>query len=235
MFIVIEGTDGTGKTTQFNKLKEKLTQEGHSVAVFDFPQYGNPSAFFVEKYLNGRYGSADDVGPKRASVFYAVDRLDASFKIKEAQKLRKICLSNRYVGSNMGHQGGKIKNEQELINFLVWVQNFEYGLMGISKPDVSIILHMPAKVAQTLVDKKGEREYIGGKKRDIHEDSLSHLQNAEKTYLKIAELFPNDFVVVECFENGRILSEEEIHEKIYSIVKKFLKVRRERYENNRRR
>ncbi len=222
LFIVLEGTDGSGKSEQFKKLFARLEKEGHKVATFDFPQYGEPSAFFVEQYLDGKYGGWKEVGPYRASVFYALDRFAVGLKITQAIKRGEIIISNRYVSSNMGHQGAKIKDGKELEEFLKWVKNFEYGIMGIPRPDITIILHMPAEIAQKMVDKKGPREYLKGKKRDIHEDDLEHLEWAEKVYLKIAELFPNDFMVIECVENGKLLSIDEIHKKVYEIVKKRL-------------
>ncbi len=222
-FIVLEGTDGSGKTEQFKLLIKRLGEEGYPIATFDFPQYGKPSAFFVEQYLNGKYGGWEDVGPYKASVFYALDRFDVGLKITEALKAGKIVVSNRYVGSNMGHQGAKITDRKELMKFLKWVYRFEYEIMGIPRPAISIILHMPAEIAQGFVDKKGAREYVGGIKRDIHEADIKHLERAEQTYLKIAELFPKDFAVVECYENGRVLSIDEIHQKVYEIVEKILK------------
>ena len=91
MFIVIEGTDGSGKGTQFNILKKRLEKEGYEVETFDFPQYDKDSSFFVKEYLNGKYGSAEDVGPFTGSLFYALDRYQASFKIKQALKTSFNC------------------------------------------------------------------------------------------------------------------------------------------------
>jgi dTMP kinase len=219
MFIVLEGTDGSGKTEQFKRLIERLKAEGFETTTFDFPQYSSPSTYFVREYLNGKYGGWDEVGPYRASVFYALDRFDVGLKINKAVKEGKICVSNRYVASNMGHQGAKIKNDKELMKFLNWVNDFEYEIMGIPRPDLNIILHMPAVVAYGLVAKKGDREYLGGRRRDIHEADLNHLERAEKVYLKIAKIFPKDFWVVECVEAGRLLPMEEIHERVYEIFK----------------
>ena len=114
-FIVIEGTDGSGKTEQFNRLVLRLP-EGFAFKTLDFPQYDEPSSYFVREYLNGHYGALEDeaIGPRRASLFYALDRFDASEK-----KLKKwladgtAVIANRYVGSNMGHQGGKIGDEKK--------------------------------------------------------------------------------------------------------------------------
>src|SRR3989338_7021246 len=109
IFIALEGTDGSGKTTQFKLLVEALRSRGLKVATVDFPQYGQPSAFFVEYYLNGRYGGASKVGPYRASLFYALDRFQAAASIKKLLSQGKIVLANRFTLSNAGHQGGKIK------------------------------------------------------------------------------------------------------------------------------
>jgi dTMP kinase len=108
VFIVIDGTDGAGKKTQTDILCEKLKAYGFAVEIADFPQYGHKSAGLVEEYLNGRYGTAEAVGPYAASIFYACDRYDASFKIRKWLAEGKVVVSNRYVAANMGHQGGKI-------------------------------------------------------------------------------------------------------------------------------
>jgi len=113
--IVIDGGDGSGKGTQFNLLLERLQKMDLDVQVKDFPQYGKKSAGAVEEYLNGVYGSPEDVGPYRASIFFAVDRYDASFEMREWLNSGAIVLCNRYVTANLGHQGGKIKDEEEWI------------------------------------------------------------------------------------------------------------------------
>src|SRR3954463_14488919 len=105
IFLVLEGSDGSGKTTQFELLKNRLIDEGHEVEVFDFPRYDKPSSYFVTRYLNGQYGPASKVNPYTASLFYALDRFEAAPEIRKALSAGKIVLSNRYVGSNMAHQG----------------------------------------------------------------------------------------------------------------------------------
>ncbi len=220
-FIVIDGTDGSGKGTQTKLLAERLTRAGFNVEVVDFPQYGKKSAGPVEKYLNGKYGKADEVGPYRASIFYACDRYDASFKIKKWINEGKIVISNRYVTANMGHQGGKIKDPIERKHYFNWLYALEYEIFGIPKPDLNIILHVDAAIAQNLIDKKEAREYIGGKKRDIHEDDLDHLKNAEKVYLEIAKTFPG-FAFVECTKNGDMIPVEEISDILWQTVMEVL-------------
>lgn len=222
-FIVIDGTDGSGKATQTGLLVKKLKKSGHEVKVFDFPQYEKKSAGLVEEYLNGKYGTAQEVGPYRASILYACDRYDASFKIKKYLKKGKIVISNRYVTANMGHQGGKIKNPKERKNYFKWLYNLEYGIFGIPKPDLNIILHVDAAIAQKLVDNKEKRHYIkGSKKRDLHEGDLTHLRDAEKVYSEIVKTFPN-FSLIKCMGNNNIMTREKIRELVWDEVKKVLK------------
>lgn len=220
-FIVIDGTDGSGKATQTNLLVEKLKNNAYEVEIADFPQYGKKSAGLVEEYLNGKYGGAEEVGPYRASIFYACDRYDASFKIKKYLAEGKVVVSNRYVTANLGHQGGKIKNSIERKKFFDWLYNLEYEIFSIPRPDINLILHVDAAIAQKLVDQKGERDYINGIKRDIHEDDLEHLRDAEKVYLEIATSFPN-FALIECCENNQIMTKGKISELIWNKVKNFL-------------
>lgn len=222
MFIMIDGIDGSGKSVQSELLIEHLKKEGRAVEIISFPQYGQKSAGPVEEYLNGLYGTAEEVGPYRASILYAVDRFVAAFKIRKWLDDGKIVIANRYVASNMGHQGGKIKDAEARKKFFAWNDDLEYNIFRIPRPDLNIILHVPADIAQTLVDKKGHREYLAGAKRDIHEDDLHHLENAEEAYLDISRTFPN-FELVECVENNQLLPIEEIHKKVWEIARSRLK------------
>ena len=133
-------------------------------------------------------------------------------------KQGKIVVCNRYVGSNLAHQGGKISNKSERKKYFAWDYNLEYNIFGLPKPDISIILHVTPKISQELVDKKGEREYLHGKKRDIHEDDLNHLSDAERAYLQIAKTF-KEYKLVECVEKNKILQPKIIHQKIRQIIK----------------
>lgn len=217
LFILIEGTDGSGKTLQTKILMRHLKKLGHKVQEISFPRYGEKSCALVEDYLNGKFGSAQEVGPYRASIFYAIDRYAASFDIKKWLKQGKIVVCNRYVGSNLAHQGGKIKNQTQRQKYIAWNYNLEYNIFGLPKPDISIILHVTPKISQELVDKKGEREYLHGKRRDIHEDDLRHLSDAEHAYLQIAETF-KEYRLVECVKENRILPPQEIHNKIWQVL-----------------
>jgi dTMP kinase len=218
-FVVIEGTDGSGKATQTALLVDRLKSLKLGVETADFPQYDNFSSAFVSKYLRGEYGTADEVGPYRGSVFFALDRYDKSFEIKKWLAAGKMVISNRYVSANMGHQAGKIGNKKARDKFLDWLDNFEYKLFQIPKPDLTILLYVSPDIGQKLVDKKAARQYIKGKKRDIHEADLNHLKNAAKAYLYVAKKYR--WKVIDCTNQGEILPREVIHEKIFNTIKKY--------------
>ncbi|MFH1255346.1 MAG: dUTP diphosphatase [bacterium] len=217
-FIVIDGADGSGKATQTEILARRLRQAGFSVEVADFPQYNTKSAGLVEEYLSGKYGSPEQVGPYRASIFYACDRYDASFKIRRWLNQGKIVISNRYVTANMGHQGGKISNPLEKKHFFDWLNQLEYEIFNIPRPDLNIILHVPAEISQALAQRRQKQDWIG-KTNDIHQDDIAHLESAERTYLQIARDFP-DFSLIECASGRRILSREEISGLVWNRVVK---------------
>lgn len=225
LFIMLEGTDGSGKGTQSELLINRLRTEGHAVELISFPRYGERSAAMAEDYLTGKFGTAADVGPYRASIFYAIDRYAAAPQIKQWLDDGKIVIANRYVGSNMAHQGGKISDPREREKFFAWIYELEYTIFGIPKPDVNIILHVSAEISQMLVDKKSSagREYLHGKKRDIHEDDINHLRAAETSYLALARLFP-DYSVVECVEDNSILPIADIHAKIWELISPHLHI-----------
>lgn len=222
-FIVIEGTDGSGKGTQFKLLAEYLRAQGHDVATFDFPQYEQTSSHFVKKYLNGEYGGLDDVGPYTASLFYALDRYEAAGEIRKALIEGKIVLANRFTGANMGHQGTKFDNSEERRGYFIWLDNLEYEMLKIPRPDTSLVLRVPAETAQQLVDQKEKRSYTD-KKRDLHEADIEHLQKAVSVYDELCELFPKDFQRIDCVRDGQLLAVETITEIIKQKIDPLLPV-----------
>jgi len=219
-FIVIDGTDGSGKTTQLNFLKARLEEAGHLVETADFPQYNTKSGGLVEEYLSGKYGQADEVSAYQSSIFFAIDRFDASFKIRRWLQEGKIVLTNRYVSANMGHQGAKISNPLERRVFFNWLSDLEYKIFQIPRPDLTVILHVEAEISQALVRDR-HREDWNGKTKDIHEDNLEHLKKAEKVYLEIASSSP-DFKLINCTRGGVILSREEIAQLVWLNVNRLI-------------
>ena len=222
-FIVIDGGDGSGKGTQTKLLVTRLKQEGYQVEMADFPQYGQWSSQFVERYLRGEFGKAHEINPKKGSLFYALDRYAASFTLQQWLNEGKIVISNRYVSANKGHQLGKITTTEKMHDFLHWINDMEYSILGIPVPDMTLYLHMTSAIGQQLVDKKEAREYTQGMKRDIHEADLDHLQNAERAFHFCLE---HDTVEkwqkISCFTQDSPRSIEDIHKEVYTMVSKVL-------------
>lgn len=220
-FIVIEGTDGSGKGTQFKRLVDTLSQKGYDVATFDFPQYEEPSSYFVRQYLNGSYGNADEVGPYTGSLFYALDRYQAAPAIREALAAGKVVVANRFTGSNMAHQGTKFANAEERRGYFIWLDNLEFQMLGIPRPDRSFVLRVPADIAQGLVDQKEKRSYTD-KKRDIHEADIKHLERAVEVYDDLCDLFPKDFQRLDCVRGGKLLEVETIQDMLWKTIEPLL-------------
>ncbi len=220
-FFVVEGTDGSGKGTQVGLLVERLKQEGHDVALFDFPQYDEPSSFFVKQYLNGEYGTSEEVGPYTGSLFYALDRYQAAKSIRKALADNKVVIANRFTGSNMAHQGTKFKTAEERRGYFIWLDNLEFQMLDIPRPDKSIVLRVPADIAQKLVDQKEERNYTE-KKRDLHEADLEHLQKSVEVYDDLCQLFPKDFLRIDCVRSGSMMTIDEVHDHLWNTLEPLL-------------
>ena len=210
MLIVLEGTDGSGKSTQFRLLLARFKKTRRPLATLKFPQYGKKSSGLVEEYLAGKYGKKPEaVSPYAASLFYALDRFDAAAKIKTWLEGGTTVLLDRYVDSNAGHQGGKIRSPAARKKFLQWLYDMEYRILGIPRPDIVIILHASASINTAL---------LAHKKRDIHEQSARHLKDTERAYLWLAAKYPKNHRVIECAPQGKLLPPDEIHERIWDIV-----------------
>jgi len=229
-FFVFEGIDGSGKATQTKLLVDYLKSKNYEVEKIDFPQHGERSSTLVDDYLTGKYGTSEEVGPYVASIFYACDRYDASFKIRKWLDEGKIVVSDRYLVSNIGHQGGKLRNKKEWDKYVKWLYDLEYSLFKIPKPDCTFILKTSAdlslKMSHKITDKdkkEKRKSYLGSdKKQDIHEKDRNHLGNALDSFLMAAKEFPKDFKVIECIEDGSLLSPEVISKKVIDITKKMI-------------
>jgi dTMP kinase len=221
IFLVLEGADGSGKATQFELLQTRLKESGYEVAVFDFPRYDQPSSYFVKKYLNGDYGPAVNISPYTASLFYALDRFEAAPQIRNALAEGKIVLSNRYVGSNMAHQGSKFNEPIEKRSFFVWEDSMEFQLLNIPRPDINLYLRVPAEISYELISRKAERSYTKNT-HDEHEKDIDHLKRSIETYDLLCQLFPRDFKAIECAPSGRLMTIEEVSEAVWSYLSPLL-------------
>ncbi len=208
--IVIEGTDGSGKATQAELLISSLKERQLRTEYMDFPQYGKKSAGPVENYLSGAYGTAGAVDPRIASIFYAMDRYDASFRIRELLRNDTIVVCNRYTSANMGHQGGKIDDEKERREYIEWLEDFEFNFLRIPRPDMTILLYVPYQIAQGLIDNRGRA-------RDIHENDEDHIRNAEAAYLAIAR--EKGWKIINCTLDGKMLPIGEIQKSVWGQLR----------------
>lgn len=220
MFIIIDWLDGSGKGTQTKLVVAELEKQWKKVLLLDYPRYGETSAYFVEKYLNGAYGK--EVPAKLASIFYALDRFDDSFNFKDEMWNYDYIISNRYVSASMMHQAGKIKDKTERLEYMNWLHELEFEIFKIPKPDKVLFLDVPPEVSQKLVEKKEARDYITWwATKDLHEADENHLKDAYKVAGEILENFPKTWEKIDCCENGDILSIDVITQKILnSIIKK---------------
>lgn len=218
-FIAIEGGDGSGKGTQTKLLVEYLRKQGYNVLETDFPQYGQDSAYYVEQYLNGAYGEANAVPADLGVLPYAIDRFAAKGKINaHLARDNSFVVSNRYMASNLAHQGTKVSDPRERRAFYKRTMITEYDILGIPKPDLNIVLLVPTTIAQENVDKKDVRSYTS-KKRDIHEADANHLELAKKNYEEICKLHPSEFTAVDCTDSsGSLRSINSIHLTISRLV-----------------
>ncbi len=216
MFIVIDGIDGAGKSTQLELLKNRLEWSGKTVKIVSYPRYGDKSCFYVEKYLNGWYGK--DVSAKQASLFYALDRFDSVWQLNRDIEQYDYVLSDRYVSANMIHQWWKIHNSKERQEFLEWIYDLEYNILGLPKPDITLFLDISVQNSQKLMSKRADKDYIkSSNQKDIHEGDLEHLQNAKNVVSQVVSMQEN-FMKIDCDEGGVLLTREEVLEKIVKML-----------------
>ena len=218
---VIDGTDGSGKQTQFELLKKHLTEDGIEYRTVSFPNYDSPSSSLVKMYLSGEFGeNAKDVSPYIASTFYAADRY-ATYKttLEEFYNAGGIILVDRYTTSNMIHQAGKIQDEEEREKFLKWLWDFEFNLYGIPVPTKTFFLNMPTEVAIKLMEER-ENKFTHTQTKDIHERDAKHLNDSYNAAVSLVDKY--EWKEIKCVENEKIKTIDQIHEEIWEEIKKYI-------------
>lgn len=219
--IIIEGTDGSGKQTQTQKLYDRLISEGKLVKKISFPNYESNSSALVKMYLSGEFGSKPtDVNAYTASTFFGIDRY-ASYKTDWEKDYLSgtIILSDRYTGSNMIHHGSKIDDKDEKHRYLDWLEDQEFNKFGIPRPNITIFLNVPIEYTFNLMENR-ENKFTGESKKDIHESDKDYLRKSYYNALAIAE--EKGWKVIDCVKDGVMLSIDKIHELIYNEVKEML-------------
>ena len=216
--IVIEGTDGSGKSTQFKLLTQRLTREGRDFRQIVFPQYSEPSSALIRMYLGGEFGQRPgDVNAYAASAFYAVDRY-ASFKKVWGNYYNGggLVISDRYTTSNAVHQASKEPPENRQ-RFLKWLYEFEYDHLGLPRPDLTLYLDVPTDFTEKLLR---TREQDTHTKADIHEKDTQYLATCRRMGAFAADYY--GWTVISCVRDGKMRSMEDIHEEIYRHVRNCL-------------
>ena len=214
--LVVEGLDGSGKSTQVSLLKAKLESDGTPVRQIKLPDYDDPSSTLVKMYLGGEFGkNPEDVNVYAASSFYAVDRY-ASFRRHWQKDYENgtLILADRYTTSNAVHQAVKLP-ESAWENYLSWLADYEYNKLGIPAPDAVIFLDMPVAVSQKLMTARYNGEEA---KKDVHEANVSYLNACRKAALFAASKL--GWYVVPCADGDDPLPIAQIHARIYEIAKK---------------
>ena len=208
--IVIEGTDGSGKSTQFRLLTERLEQEGHKFQKLVFPQYAEPSSALIRMYLGGEFGSSpSDVNAYAASAFYAVDRYASYKKVwGDWYENGGLIVSDRYTTSNAVHQASKEPAETQQA-FLKWLYDFEYDKLGLPRPDLTLYLDVPTDFTEQMMRR---REQDTNTQADIHEQDMQYLATCRRTGKAAAEYY--GWTVIQCVQDGKMRSIVDIHQEI---------------------
>ena len=216
--IVIEGTDGSGKSTQFKLLTQRLESENHTFQKLVFPQYSEPSSALIRMYLGGEFGmNPSDVNAYAASSFYAVDRY-ASYKKVWGKWYEEggLVVSDRYTTSNAVHQASKETGEKQQ-EFLKWLYDYEYNQLGLPAPDLVIYLDVPTDFTEMMMRR---READTNTHADIHEQDLQYLATCRRTGKAAAEYY--GWTVIQCVKDGAMRTIEDIHEELYRHVRNCL-------------
>ena len=217
--IVFEGTDGSGKSTQFSRLCRRLEEGSIPFQRLVFPQYGEPSSALIRMYLGGEFGShPSDVNAYAASAFYAVDRY-ASWKKVWGDYYRQggLILSDRYTTSNAVHQACKLPEDQ-WEDFFRWLDDFEHNKLGLPRADLVLYLDMPTEKSIELLR---SREASTHTKADIHELDTGYLAVCRKSALQASEIL--GWTVIPCVnECGELRTIEEIHQQLWALVQPML-------------
>ncbi len=210
--IVIDGSDGSGKTVQTGLLVAALRQGG-SVAMFDFPQYDRPFGKLLQRALHGEFGNFAELSPYLASLPYMLDRATVRDTMRSALEQGHV-VCNRYTSSNLAHQMGKLSDMAERAALKAFLEQAEFDELQLPRPDCVIYLSVPVAIAQELSAQKNPV-------KDQHEASPQHLESASDAYRELAETEPN-WHIIDCAPEGTLLSQEAIHAKVWEVVSKIL-------------
>ena len=217
--IVLEGIDGSGKRTQLDMLARTLEAHGIEYARLSFPRYEGFFGKMVAQFLNGEFGTLAAVDAHFSALLYAGDRLESKPQMETALAAGKLLLADRYIGSNLAHQGARVPARKRPA-FLQWLKQLEYEVYGLPREDLVIYLRVPVGQAQRLVGKKAARQYTR-RRRDLQEANLAHLKQALALYDQLGRQ-PN-WIRIDCAEPGprpatSLRTPEAIHQRVVAAM-----------------
>lgn len=216
MLIAIEGIDGSGKGTQARRLQDWLLTQGHSASLISFPRYSETHfGATIGRFLNGEFGQLDQVDPHLAATLYAADRFESKGVLIEQLATHDVVVADRYVPSNMAHQGAK-KLGDDRQQLQDWISKVEYVVFQLPRADLVIHLDLPAETAQELISKKSKRDYTD-KAADLQEADRDYLDSVRQSYLDLAAR-DDTWRTVPLLDGDRLRSIEEIGEEIAELA-----------------
>jgi dTMP kinase len=212
VLVAVEGVDGSGKGTQARLLEERARGAGLAVRVFSFPRYGdNAFSDVAARFLNGEFG---DAPPELAALPYAGDRFVARPEIEAALRECDLVVCDRYVASNMAHQGARAAGDERK-RVLAMIERIEYGIYGLPRAALTVLLDVPPRTAGELVLRKGARDYTQ-QAQDMLEGDLDHTSAAQEVYRSLAD---DSWLVVGSVAGGALRPPEEISAEIWDAVR----------------
>lgn len=219
MLIAIEGIDGSGKGTQAQKLVERTQNLGYTSALLSFPRYKvTHCSKIIASYLNGEFGSLQDVPPAFAATLFAMDRLESRSHIEQMLQQFELVIVDRYVGSNLAYQSARI-TMPERVMFSEWLFQLEYEVYALPKPDLTLFLDVPVVTSKKLVGRKGRRNYTE-EVYDLHERDTDYLSNVREVYqwlIRSEVLSPCRMINCQA-PNGEMRGIDEIGDDVSDVV-----------------
>lgn len=194
LLIAIESTDATSGATAFLRLRDELTHEGYDVASFEYPQTDQPSGYFVQQYLAGTYGPPDKVGPYNAALIFGMDHFQTAAAIREALAVGKVVIVHKFVGANMAEQGVKFDHPEERRGFFIWLDNAEFQMLGMPRPDRTIVIRTPTNEPTGLLE--------------VYDD--------------LCQLFPKDFTRLDAVRGDKQLDTDMLHKLLRETIQPLL-------------
>jgi dTMP kinase len=221
VLVAIEGIDGSGKGTQTQLLGQSLQALGLKTGQLQFPRYSQTTfGQAIGDFLNGKFGTLDQVHPQLAAMLYACDRFESRDELEQLIASSDVVILDRFVGSNLAHQAAKLDGE-EREQLITWIQSIEFGVFGLPQPDQTILIDMSSQWSHELVGRKAARDYTD-KVADLQESDLPYLERVRRCYRDLAESRDDWSVVEGVARDDTLRSITDIHSDIMQLVQAIL-------------